>query len=70
VVANPATRIAEVLGQDRNGLLVGATANGEVTLGRYGASPDATLAALLLIEINARFGNKLRTLLEGIKRKA
>src|SRR5262245_54852177 len=35
VVANPSARIAELLGQDRNGLLVGATANGEVTLGRY-----------------------------------
>jgi len=70
VVANPAARIAEVLGQDRNGLLVGATATGEVTLGRYGASPDATLVALLLIEISARFGSKLRTLVEGVKKKA
>jgi phosphomannomutase len=70
VVGNPATRIAELLGQDRNGLLVGATANGEITLGRYGASPDATLVALLLIEISARFGSRLRTLVENVKRKA
>jgi phosphomannomutase len=70
VVANPGARIAELLGQDRNGLLVGATANGEVTLGRYGTSPDATLAALLLIEITARFSSKLRTLVEGVRKKA
>jgi len=70
VVGNPAARIAELLGQDRNGLLVGAMANGEITLGRYGASPDATLVALLLIEISARFGSKLRTLVEDVKRKA
>ena len=68
--ANPAARIAELLGQDRNSLLVGATSSGEITLGRYGSTPDATLAALLLIEIAARYGSKLRTLLEDAKRKA
>jgi phosphomannomutase len=67
--ANPAARIAELLGQDRNSLLVGATPAGEITLGRYGSSPDATLVALLLIEIAARFGGKLRTLVEEVKRK-
>jgi phosphomannomutase len=70
VIANPTARIAELLGHDRNSLLVGATANGEVTLGGYGTSPDATLVALLLIEISARFGSKLRTLVEGVRRKA
>jgi phosphomannomutase len=69
VVANSAARIAELLGQDRNGLLVGATAHGEVTLGRFGTSPDATLVALLLIEITARFGSRLRTLLEDAKKR-
>jgi phosphomannomutase len=68
-VANPAARIAELIAQDRNSLLVGATTNGEITLGRYGASPDATLVALLLLEIVARFGSKLRTLVEDVKRK-
>lgn len=68
-VADPAARALELLSQDRNSLLVGATAAGEVTLGRYGGSPDATLVALLLIEITARFGQKLRTLLDQLKRK-
>lgn len=66
--ADPAARIVELLAQDRNSLLVGATAGGEVTLGRYGSSPDALLVALLLIEIVARFGNKLRPLMEQVKR--
>lgn len=66
--ADPAARIAEMLGQDRNSVLVGVTASGETTLGRYGATPDAVLAALLLIEIVARFGSKLRPLLAQVKR--
>jgi hypothetical protein len=49
---------------------VGVTPSGEVTIGRYGASPDATLAALVLIEITARFGSKLRTLVDEAKGKA
>lgn len=60
----PAARMAEILGNDRNGLLAGTTANGEVTLGRYSASPDAIMAALLLIEVTARAGGMLRTLID------
>lgn len=67
--ADPASRIADLLAHDRNSLLVGVTAAGEVTLGRYGASPDAVLVALLLIEIAARFGSKLRVLVEQVKRR-
>ena len=48
---------------------VGATAAGELTLGRYGGSPDAILAALLLIEMSARFGGKLRALIDDAKGK-
>jgi len=62
-------RIGELLAQDRNSLLVGATAAGEIALGRYGASPDAMLAALLLIEMAARFGSKLRALVDEVKGK-
>jgi phosphomannomutase len=68
LAADPPARIAELLAQDRNALLVGATAMGELTLGRYGASPDATLVALLLIEIAARQGHKLRALVEEAKK--
>jgi phosphomannomutase len=67
--AEPAVRISELLAQDRNSLLVGATAAGEIALGRYGASPDAMLAALLLIEMTARFGSKLRALVDEAKGK-
>ena len=62
-------RITELLAQDRNSLLVGATSAGEITVARYGSMPDATLAALLLIEITARFSSKLRTLIDEIKGK-
>jgi phosphomannomutase len=68
LAADPAGRVTELLAQDRNSLLVGVTANGEVTLGRYGASPDATLVGLLLIEIAARQGHRLRALVEEAKK--
>ena len=68
--ANPTARIAELLAQDRNSLLVGITTSGEITLGRYGATPDAVLAALLLIEIVARSGSKFRPLVDEMKGKA
>ena len=47
---------------------MGVTLAGEVTLGRYGAAPDALLAALLLIEMAARQGSKLRALLDEAKK--
>jgi phosphomannomutase len=43
------------------------TGAGELTLGRYSASPDAVLAALLLIELTARSGGKLRALVEELQ---
>ena len=70
LLADPAARIADLVAQDRTSLLVGATATGELTLGRYGGSPDATLTALLLIEMSARFGGKLRALMDEAKGKA
>jgi phosphomannomutase len=70
LASEPSARIGELLAQDRNSLLVGITARGEVTLGRYGATPDAVLAALLLIEIVARSNSKLRPLVDEIKGKA
>jgi len=70
LLADPSARIAELVAQDRTSLLVGATATGELTLGRYGGSPDATLAALLLIEMSARSGGKLRAMIDEAKGKA
>jgi phosphomannomutase len=70
LAADPATRIAELLSQDRNSLLVGTTATGEITLGRYSASPDATLAALIVLECVARANVRLRALLDEMKVKS
>lgn len=64
---DPAGRIAELLAHDRNSLLAGTTAAGELTLGRYGASPDAMMAALLLIELTARSGGKLRAQYDNLR---
>ena len=69
LAADPAARIAELLNQDRNSLLVGATARGEITLGRYSASPDATLAAFILLECVARANVRLRALLDEMRGK-
>ncbi len=69
LAADPTTRIAETLGRDRSGLLIGATATGEFSIGRYGDAPDAILAALLLAELAARGGRKLRALIDEMKGK-
>ena len=69
LVADPAARIAELLSQDRNSLLVGATARGEITLGRYSATPDATLTAFILLECVARANVRLRALLDEMRGK-
>jgi phosphomannomutase len=69
LASDPAARIADLLSQDRNSLLVGTTGSGEITLGRYGLSPDATLAALVLIESVARSGGRMRALLDDMKGK-
>ena len=66
-VADPAARIAELTAQDRGALLCGATATGEVTLGRYASTPDAILAALLLLELTARSSGKLRAQVEDLR---
>jgi len=67
LVADPAGRIAELLSTDRHNLLAGVTAAGELTLGRYGQVHDATLAAMLLIELAARSSGKLRPLIEELR---
>lgn len=64
---DPPARISEMLTSDRNSLLVGATAMGEFTVGRYGVAPDAALAAILLMELIASSGKKLRALVTELK---
>lgn len=65
VYADPQPRIADLATQDRPGLLLGCTPDGEYTLGRYAAGPDALLAGMLIVELLARNGGNLRALLEG-----
>ena len=67
VSADPSARIAEIVASDRTTLLVGMTAAGEPTIGRYTGSADATLAALVLFELIAVAGGKLRTQLEELR---
>ncbi len=61
---SPDTRIAELLEQDRPGLLLGASADGEISIGRLAAYPDAILAGMLVAEMVARSGGSLRTLID------
>jgi phosphoglucosamine mutase len=61
----PETRIAELLDQEKPGLLLGANAEGEISIGRLAAYPDALLAGLLVAEMVARSGGNLRTLIDA-----
>ncbi len=61
------TRIAEVLSQGNQGLLIGGTAEGELTLGHYALHPDALLAGLMLAELVARNGGNLQALLNELR---
>lgn len=70
LTSDPAARIADLAARDRGALLVGVTAAGEVTMGRYGATPDATMTALVLAELCARHGQKLRPLVEQARGRA
>lgn len=67
VTADTSGRIAEALAQERPGLLIGCTSEGEMILGRFAAQPDALLAGLLLIECVARHGGNLRALVEDLR---
>jgi phosphomannomutase len=60
--AEPA--IDQALYGERAGLLVGHAGDGQFFLGRANLGGDALLAALLVLEMVARSGGKLRTLLE------
>ncbi len=59
------TRVAELMAQDRPGLLLGLNPDAEICIGRFAAYPDALLAGLLVAEMVARSGGSLRTLLDA-----
>lgn len=62
----PATRMAELLAQGKNNLLLGCTAEGELVLGRYTPYPDALFAGLMMAELIARNGGNLRAMLDEL----
>lgn len=68
-LADPEPRIGELVARDSVGLLVGVTPAGALTLGRYSDSPDAILAAALLIELVARSGGRTHAQLEELRER-
>ncbi|MEI7769528.1 MAG: hypothetical protein WCI67_06050, partial [Chloroflexales bacterium] len=65
LTASPDARIAELLEQERPNLLLGASAEGEISIGRLAAYPDALLAGLLVAEMVARSGGSLRAMIDS-----
>jgi phosphomannomutase len=61
----PATRVAELLSNERRGVLVGCSRDGELIVGADAASPDALLAGMYVAELVARNGGNLRPLLDA-----
>ena len=66
VAADPAPLIAEALASDKGNLVVACAADGEITIGRGGGTPDALHAALLTLEMLARSGGNLRALADEL----
>ncbi|HMQ30141.1 MAG TPA: phosphoglucomutase [Chloroflexaceae bacterium] len=64
-MADPGARLAELVGRDRGLPVLGATADGELIVGRYAAYPDAVLAGLICAEMVARSGGNLRALIDA-----
>lgn len=61
----PATRVAALLSNERRGLLVGCSLDGELIVGSDAASPDALLAGMYVAELVARNGGNLRPLIDA-----
>ncbi|MBX0331197.1 phosphoglucomutase, partial [Oscillochloris sp. ZM17-4] len=62
---SPEARIAELLEQERPSLLLGASTEGEITIGRIATYPDALLAGLMVAEMVARSGGSLRSMIDA-----
>ncbi|NJN18227.1 MAG: phosphoglucomutase [Oscillochloris sp.] len=65
VSREPDQRLAEFLAQPKPNLLIGVGSAGELLLGRLSACPDALLAGMLIVELLARSGGSLRSLLDA-----
>ncbi|PDV96994.1 phosphoglucomutase [Candidatus Chloroploca asiatica] len=62
---DPAERLVELLALPRQRPVVGATSDGEIIIGRYAGYADAILAGLVCIEMVARSGGNLRSLIDA-----
>jgi phosphomannomutase len=65
VAADPAARLVELIKRDRTPPLLGATADGQLIIGRLGAHADGMLAGLICAEMVARNGGNLRALIDA-----
>ncbi len=66
VTSQAAERIAEILAKKDQRLLIGCTQEGEFVIGPYSFYPDALLTGLLVVEMVARNGLPLHSLLEDL----
>jgi phosphomannomutase len=64
-LSDPALRLGELIQSERATPLLGATATGELIIGRFARYPDAVLAGLLCAEMVARSGGSLRALIDA-----
>jgi phosphomannomutase len=62
----PLERMTEIINRDRSALVIGSSAQGEVIVGDFRSSPDALYAGLLVMELLARSGGNLRTLIDEL----
>jgi phosphomannomutase len=67
LAANTTERISEFLANDQQNLLLGCTPAGEMIMSNYTSYPDALIAGLLMVELVARNGGNLRTLLNDLR---
>jgi phosphomannomutase len=67
LATNTTERISEFLANDQHNLLLGCTPAGEMIMSHYTSYPDALIAGLLMVELVARNGGNLRTLLNDLR---
>lgn len=67
VAENPPARLAQLFEGDRPPPVLGATADGQLIIGRLGAHADGVLAGLIFAEMVARSGGALRALIDALR---
>lgn len=67
LTAEASARIAEVLSQGKQNLLIGCTPEGELILGRFTPYPDALFAGLMMAELVSRNAGNLHAMLDELR---